>query len=231
MFVAAADDRAVDEAFQSGADALCFAAAGESAPSFKKMAAKIAAVRQQVAAPLIFISIPALDDHSIEARLDVIAPLAPDGLVLQNCGSGRAVRRLGALLAVKEAETGIAEGSTRIIALAAGTAASIFELGTFAKAGRRLIALAWDAERLAACLGVEEAVATEANASAAPTALARNLLSFAARAAKVMALDRAPPGADVERLRRSCEASRRDGFGGKWTSDSKAIAIINALFA
>ncbi|ACK51191.1 HpcH/HpaI aldolase [Methylocella silvestris BL2] len=220
----------MDDAFRSGADALCFAAAGESAAALKKMASGIAMLRLRAAPPLIFTAIADLDDGAIEACLDAIAPLAPDGLTLQDCGNGRAVRRLGALLAVKEAEAGRPDGSTRIIAMAAGTAASISELGTFAQAGQRLIALAWDAERLAAGLGVD-AYPDHANAPASAMALARNLLLFAARAANVMALDSLPPGADVECLRRRCLASRREGFNGGWTRDAKAVAILNDVFA
>ncbi len=56
---------------------------------------------------------------------------------------------------MREAECGLEDGGTRIIAIATETAAGLFALGSFAGASRRLAGLAWGAEDLSADLGAE----------------------------------------------------------------------------
>ncbi len=131
---------------------------------------------------------------------------------------------------MKEAQCGLPDGATRIIAMAGATALSIFEMGSFAGASRRLLALSWSADELSAALGAERSRDRD-GCFAAPYVLARSLTLCAARAAGALAIDavspRAPDGAG---LRIDCEAARRDGFDGKLAIDRGQVEIINAVF-
>ena len=63
------------------------------------------------------------------------------------------VQHLSAKLAEHEARGGLAEGATRIMAIATETAASLFGLGSYQNADARLCALTWGAEDLSTALG------------------------------------------------------------------------------
>jgi citrate lyase subunit beta/citryl-CoA lyase len=144
--------------------------------------------------------------------------------------SGADVQHLGAKLAVREAECGYSDGVTKIIAIATETAGSIFHMGTYAGASRRLAGLTWGAEDLAAALGAETNRLADGS-YAAPYALARTLTLFAANAAEVQAIDTIYADfRDSAGLKAECEAARRDGFTGKMAIHPGQIDIINEVF-
>jgi citrate lyase subunit beta/citryl-CoA lyase len=113
--------------------------------------------------------------------------------------------------------------------MATQTPAAVFGLGSYAAASRRLAALAFDADELRVALGL---AASRHDASvASPLAVARSLMSLAAAAAGVAAID-APflEDADQDGLRAECLAARRDGFSGKIAIAPAQVGIINAAF-
>jgi citrate lyase subunit beta/citryl-CoA lyase len=61
----------------------------------------------------------------------------PDGIMLPKAAGGPDVAHLGAKLAVREAEFGLPDGETRIVAIATETGRGVFALGTYAGASRR----------------------------------------------------------------------------------------------
>lgn len=151
--------------------------------------------------------------------LAALLPAPPDGVFLDGAESGASVQRLGARLAVFEARAGLEDGALPIVAMAAGTPASVFALGSFAGCSPRLKALAFARDELAAALGVKPA--------AAPIAQARALLVLAAAGAGVPALD--APALDGG-LEEECLAARRDGFAGKLAAKPEEIGVIEKLF-
>jgi citrate lyase subunit beta/citryl-CoA lyase len=229
LLLPADDEAKLDEALDSRADGVCLDYTDAGAR--EKICAWIAAAKSRTPRPLIFVRVNALDTALIDADLDAIMPEGPDGVVLPKCPGGVALQHLGAKLAVKEAECGFPDGFTRILAMAAGAAASIFNMGSYAGASRRLEGLLWSAENLAAPLGSKTSRDPD-GPYAAPYVLARSLTLCAARAAGVLAIDSACAEArDSSALRLECEAARRDGFDGKLALNREQVDIINAVFA
>jgi citrate lyase subunit beta/citryl-CoA lyase len=180
--------------------------------------------------PLLFVRVNALSSGLTDVDLDVVMHGAPDGIVLPKSISGQHVQHLSVKLAVREAENALEDGATRILAIATETAASIFHMGTYAGASKRLVGLTWGAEDLSAELGAETA-RTAKGAYTAPYVLARTLTLFAANAAEVIAIDTIFPNfRDEKTLRNECEAARRDGFVAKLAIHPGQVGIINEMF-
>jgi citrate lyase subunit beta / citryl-CoA lyase len=236
LFVSASDETRLAAALEAGADGVCLDLES-SVPFAAKLSARknicafVAAAKAREQIPCIYVQVNALDTELLDADLDAVLPAGPYGLILPQCADGQSLQHLGAKLAVKEAECGFADGATSIIAGAAATAASIFSMGTFAGASRRLKGLIWSFGSLAAAPG--SPASRDLNGClTAPFALARNLTVFAARAAGVLAIDEiSRNSADGDAFRQECEAARRDGFDAKMAINRNQVEIIRAVFA
>ncbi len=169
-----------------------------------------------------------LPSGELDADLDAVMRGAPAAIVLPRSSGGADVQHLGAKLALREAEFDLPDASTKIIALAAQAPASIFKMGTYVGASRRLAGICWAPEDLAASIGASSLREPD-GALAEPYRLARSFTLMAAKAAGIAAIDCASdlPSA----LKSECEAARRDGFSGKLAREADEIAIINAVFA
>ena len=161
-----------------------------------------------------------------DADLDAVMPGRPHAIILPDAIGGRDVQHLGAKLAVREAENDLADGSTAILALAADSSAGIFELGSLARATRRLIGVGRDERRLAQNLGLS--ISGEDRPE--PLRIARGLAVLAAAAAGAPAFDSAETG-DGEIFARACSRAARDGFSGKFALTPDQARIVNAAFA
>jgi citrate lyase subunit beta/citryl-CoA lyase len=180
--------------------------------------------------PLIFVRVNGLDTGLIDADLDAILAVAPDGLLLPKSVSGQSVQHLSAKIAVREAEQGLADGSTAIIAIATETAAALFQMGSYAGASHRLIGLTWGAEDLSADIGSETTRLLDGQYTP-PYGLARSMTLFAAAAANVLAIDTIRSDfRDSAALRAECEAARRDGFVAKMAIHPDQVPVINDVF-
>jgi citrate lyase subunit beta/citryl-CoA lyase len=235
LFVPADSEKKLAKAMVSGADCVLVDLEDSVASASKPKAREIARafLAQEVPKeprPRLYVRVNGLDSADNESDLNAIMPAAPDGVLLPKCGKGADVQHLGAELAVKEAENGLAAGSTRILALATETPASLFAMGTYAGASLRLDGLTWGAEDLSACLGAETNRDGEERLTA-PYLLARTLTLLAAASAGLPAIDAIFANfRDIEGLRRECEHARRDGFLGKLAIHPAQVEIINAAF-
>ena len=235
LFVPADSPRKLQKALEGVADALLIDLEDSVAPSSK--AAARAAARDYIGAARaagttkrLYVRVNAFDSGLIEADLDAVMAAAPDGILLPKCQGGRDVQRLGAGLAVREAQHGLLDGGTRIMALATETAAALFELGSYAGASPRLAALTWGAEDLSADVG-SSATRLPDGAYTPPYALARSLTLFGAAAAVVDAVDTVYPAyRDAAGFRADCEVAARDGFVGKMAIHPDQVAVINTVF-
>ena len=160
-------------------------------------------------------------------ELNELMPMRPDGILLADTIGGQDLSRLGAMLAVHEAEHGFEDGSTRIIATVS-SARGVLAMGSLAGVSRRLAGIAWDAEALRADLGAQ-AIFEAAGTYADPYRTARAMTLFAAAAAKVRAIDTAWVG--INGLAEQCRTAHRDGFSAKLALDAAQVPIINAAFA
>lgn len=181
-------------------------------------------LEQAVAAARPFETKPCLVIRLDDVPDDLAPALAtrPDALLLADCCGTADLHRLSGRLAVAEAESGIEDGSTPVLASVADSAAGLAALvaGRWLEpANRRLAALTWDAARLAADLGggAEDALS-----------LARCLVPVAARAAGLPALAADEAGATSTDGRYA--ALRRMGYTGAVTRLPGEVAIINAAF-
>ncbi|MCW2284999.1 citrate lyase subunit beta/citryl-CoA lyase [Rhodoblastus acidophilus] len=200
-----------DEALDSGVQAVAIdvtkGAASDAAPMLKFLRER---GRRSLA------RIHALTSGFADSDLDAVMAHAPYGIILPQACGGRDVQHLGAKLAVREAENGLEDGSTRILAAAADLPEAIFALGSLAGATRRLLGLLWDGAALAGALGVGE--------DADILAVARAQLVFAAAAAGAPALVDAAASPDFSR-------ARRDGFGGAVVANRAAAEACERIFA
>lgn len=234
LFVPADSAKKLDKAVTSGADALIVdledsiaidrkAQGRERAASFLK---DTLATRR----PFILVRINGLQTDLIDADLDAIVPARPDGVMLPKAEGGASVAHAGAKLAVREAMSGLPDGSIKILPIATETAAALFVAGTFAGSSPRLMGLTWGAEDLSAELGAQVNRGADGN-FLDPYRLARVLCVAGAAAAQVPAIDTVYVDfRDEKGFRRECVEACRDGFTGKMAIHPAQVPIINELF-
>jgi citrate lyase subunit beta/citryl-CoA lyase len=233
LLVAPADEKRLAEALASGADGLVVDLAlptPDQRPAARAAAARfLKAARARGGGPALIVGPNALDSGETDLDLDAVMASAPDAILLPRSLGGASVQQLSAKLAVREAEFALADGATRIIAVA-DTARSLFGMASYRGSSARLIGLAWDAESLCADIGAERHRGG-LGGDAGPYRLARDLTLLAATAAGVAAIDAAFADVrDPHGLRAEALAARRDGFAGKMAIDPLQARIINDVF-
>jgi len=233
LLIAPADEKRLVEALRSGADAVVVDLAGAE-PS-KRAGARAAAerflkeTRGRAGGPALIVRANALDSGETDADLDAVMVGAPDAILLPGSLGAPSVQQLSAKLAVREARLGLADGATRIIAVA-DRAQSLFNMGGYRGSSARLIGIAWNAGSLRAEIGAETD-RDRLGEPLAPYRLARELVLFAATSARVAAIDGVfPLFRDLEGLRAEALAARRDGFVGKLAVDAAQAAVLNEVF-
>jgi citrate lyase subunit beta/citryl-CoA lyase len=236
LFVPGDSARKLEKALGSGADALIIDLEDSVAPGAKDEARRVTAgflegAKGATERPRLYVRVNALDTGLIDADLDAAMPAGPDGIVLPKTVGGPDVTHLGAKLAVREAEYGLSDGVTRILAIATENARGVFALGTLAGASHRLAGVAWGGEDLSADLGAETN-RREDGAYADPYRLARSLTLLAAAAAEADAVDSVYTNfRDMEGLAAECREARRDGFVAKMAIHPAQVSVINEAFA
>ncbi len=234
LFIPGDNEKKLDKGMTSGADALLIDLEDSVALTRKEAAREITraylAANADKPGPRLFVRVNALDSGLTDGDLDGIMAGAPAGIMLPKACGGRDVTHLGAKLAVHEAENSLVDGATQIIAIGTETAKSLFYVGTFGGASRRLVGIAWGAEDLAADIGAETNKAPDGGFSE-PFRLARNLCLFGAAAATVAPIDTVYTDFRNESgLAAETEQARRDGFTGKMAIHPAQVAIINRVF-
>ena len=188
-------------------------------------------VRSRGESPVMIVKVNRLGGQETDDDLDAVMPGAPDAILLPGSLGAASVQQLSVKLALREALSGIDDGSTRILAVATQSAPALFGMASYRGASARLAALVWSADEL----GVDLKAETHRDVSGAyvaPLRLARDLMLFAAAAAGVAAIDAAFPNvADGEGLRVEAKEARREGFTGKIAMDPVQARIINEVFA
>ncbi|MGO8831188.1 MAG: HpcH/HpaI aldolase/citrate lyase family protein [Roseiarcus sp.] len=234
LFVPADDERKLAKALLSGADALIVDLEDSVAHDAKERARRIAAdflrAAAQGARPRLFVRVNPLDGGLTDDDLDAVMRAAPDGVMLPKSLDGASVQQLGVKLAVREALAGLADGVTRVVAIATESARAVFGLASYRGCSPRLEGLAWGGEDLSADLGAESNRGLD-GAYADPYRLARSLTLLGATAADVAPIDAVYTNfRDSEGLRVEAIAARRDGFWGKMAIHPAQIPIINEVF-
>jgi citrate lyase subunit beta/citryl-CoA lyase len=233
LLIAPADEKRLAEALKSRADAIVVdlpdAEPGERARARAAAARFFKETRGRGGGPALLVRINTLDSGETDADLDAVMAGAPDAILMPGSLGAPSVQQLSAKLAVREARVGLADGATRIIAVA-DRAQSLFNMGSYRGSSSRLLGVAWSAESLRAEIGAE-ADRDPLGDHLAPYRLARDLTLFAATSARVAAIDGVFPNIrDLEGLRAEALAARRDGFAGKLAVDAAQAAVINEIF-
>ena len=235
LFVPGDSRKKLDKAMASGADLLLIDLEDSVDMAAKEEARKVTSAfvmehRLTPDRPRLFVRVNGLTSGLADADLDGVMPAAPDGIVLPKTVGGADVAHLGAKLAVREAEYGLDDGATRILAIATENAAGVFALGTFAGSSHRLMGLTWGGEDLSADLGAE-ANRDEDGAYTDPYRLARSLTLMGAATAGVDAVDSVFTNfRDMAGLEAECRQARRDGFVAKMAIHPAQVPVINAAF-
>jgi citrate lyase subunit beta/citryl-CoA lyase len=235
LFVPGDSARKLEKAMQSGADALILDLEDSVAPSGKAAARKVtaefmAATASEPKRPRLIVRVNALTTGMTDGDLDGVMAGAPDAILLPKTVGGADVAHLGAKLAVREAEFGLADGATGIIALATETAQGVFALGTLAGASRRLSGVTWGGEDLSAVVGAEANRGTD-GLYTDPYRIVRALALLAAAAAEVDPIDSVYTNfRDLEGLAAECREARRDGFVAKMAIHPAQVPVINEAF-
>jgi citrate lyase subunit beta/citryl-CoA lyase len=235
LFVPGDSPKKLDKGMASGADALIVDLEDSISAANKEEARKVTfaflkSARAAKARPRLLVRVNAIDTGLIDGDLDAVMAAAPDAIMLPKAEGGASVIHLDAKLAVREAEYGLPDNSTKIVALATETATAMFLVGTFRNASPRLTGLTWGAEDLSADLGAQANRDKDGN-FLDPYRLARSLCLAGAASAAVQPIDtvyvdfRNDAG-----LRRETEDARRDGFTAKMAIHPAQVAIINDVF-
>jgi citrate lyase subunit beta / citryl-CoA lyase len=236
LFVPGDSPRKLEKSLGSGADALIIDLEDSVAPSGKDEARRITAgflaqAGKEASRPKLFVRVNDLATGLTAQDLDAVMEVGPDGIVLPKAIGGNDVTHLAAILAVREAEYGLADGATSIMAIGTETALSVFQLGTFRGASHRLVGIAWGGEDLSADLGAETNKGPDGHYTD-PYRLARSLTLMGAAAAEVDAIDTVYTSfKDIDGLTAECRAARRDGFSAKMAIHPAQVPVINDTFA
>jgi citrate lyase subunit beta / citryl-CoA lyase len=210
------------KAAASGADALILDLEDSVAESRKDEARLAIAdwLARDRAVPC-FVRVNPLGGEATAADLRAILSGRPDALVLPKAEGAASVRALVDLAGA---------GCPPVLPIATETPAAIFQLGSYAECGERLIGLTWGAEDLPAAIGA--ATAREADGRyTAPYAMVRALTLFGAHAAGAAAIETVFPDiADSAGLAAYVARGRRDGFTGMMAIHPAQVAAINAGF-
>src|SRR3984885_10811116 len=234
LLITPADEQRLAEALNRRAHTI-FVDLAQGAPA-GRVASRAAAARflketpGRLGGPMLIVRANALDSGDIDADLDAVMAGAPGAILLPESLGAPSVQQLSAKLAVREARLGLADGATRVIAVA-DTAQSLFTMGSYRGSSARLIGVAWSAEALRADIGAETDRDPLGDYLGAYR-LARELTLLAATSARVAAINAAFADIrDLKGLRAEAPAARRDGFAGKIAIDPAQVAVINDVFA
>lgn len=236
LFVPGDSPKKQQKGLEIGADALILDLEDSVALDAKPQAREITrafldATRPLPKRPLLIVRINGLATGMSDADLDAVMPGAPDAIMLPKSEGGSDVGHLAAKIAVREAETDLPDGTTRILPITTENAKGIFGLGSYSRSSHRLMALTWGAEDLSADLGAETN-RFENGGYTDPYRLARSLTLFGATAAQVDAIDTVFTNfRDEAAFRAECLAARRDGFTGKMAIHPAQVAPINEIFS
>ncbi len=233
LFIPGDDPKKIAKGLGSGADALILDLEDSVAASRKaeaRILVREALQARQPGQPRLIVRVNALRSGDIAADLDGVMPGAPEAIMLPKCEGGADIQHLGALVAVREAEHDLADGGTRILAIATETPIALFRLGSIPGASQRLEGLTWGAEDLAGAIGAERN-RDENGQYTEPFRLARSLALFAATAAEVAPIDTVSVDfRNMDALRAECLAARQDGFTAKMAIHPAQVPVINEVF-
>jgi citrate lyase subunit beta/citryl-CoA lyase len=233
LFVPADDEKKLAKGVGVPADALILDLEDSVKPARKARARELAAEflgDLSPGTPEVWIRVNALQGPECDADIACAVAAQAAGIVLPKVRGPADVVELGRRLDELEPRSGREPGTTRVVPIATETPAGVLALSAYGAGVRRLAALTWGAEDLAAALGASTNVDDEGR-WLAPYELARSLCLLAAAAADVPAVDTVYTKLhDPAGLERFAARARRDGFRGALAIHPEQVEILNATF-
>lgn len=180
----------------------------------------------------LWVRVNPLDTPLSLPDLAAVMPGRPDGIVLPKVYSADGVNLMSNYLDALEAREGIEQGTTKIHCVATETAASLLTFHTYLEnVSKRLTAMTWGGEDLAAALGASTNRHPDTGEYDSPFLYAKTMCLATARA-----IDVQPVGVvfvdfrDLEGLETECLRDRRAGFIGKIAIHPAQSEVINRAF-
>lgn len=177
----------------------------------------------------LWVRINPVDGPFAVEDLAAVMPGKPGGIMLPKARGRHDVELLDHYLTALEAATGIAQGTTKVIALVTEAAEAMFTTGDY-KGAPRLVGMTWGAEDLADALGAS----TNRDASgdyAFTYKLARSLCLIGAASAGVLPIETIHGDfRDLEGLRKRAAGVRAEGYRGMLAIHPAQVEVINAAF-
>jgi len=235
LFVPADSDKKLTKGQTSGADALILDLEDSVALANKQVARDNAAQYLKSAdptGPRICVRMNALDTPLWKDDLKAIisAEVTPFAILVPKTISGACIGRVADHLTNLEASAGIGTDKVKLFCVASETAASLFNLGSYANVTSRLFAMTWGAEDLAADIGARHNK-DETGTYTGPYQLARTLTLLGAVSAGAMPIDGIwKDFRDDAGLEREARIAARDGFTAKLAIHPAQIETINRVF-
>ncbi|WP_329310152.1 HpcH/HpaI aldolase/citrate lyase family protein [Streptomyces sp. NBC_01262] len=233
LFAPGDSERKMEKAAAGTADIVILdledAVAEDGKPKAREMIAAFLADRPQEDRSRLWVRVNPLDGPHTLADLAAVIPARPGGIMLPKSLGRQDVEVLDHYLSALEVSAGIAQGSTKVIALVTETAEGMFTTGTY-KGAPRLVAMTWGAEDLADAVGASENRNPDGSYGFTYE-LARSLCLLGAATAGVAAVETIQGDfRDLESLRRRAEKVRRDGYRGMLAIHPAQVEVINAAF-
>lgn len=236
LFVPGDSERKLEKSRATHADALIFDLEDSVSAARKSVARGMVAEAlkhgQHVVGTSLWVRINPVS--APEALLDLATIVAshPTGILLPKADGPNDVQRVSLYLDALEAREGLPIGSITILPLVTETARAALSIGDYWSAGLpRLYGLTWGAEDLSANLGAA-ANSDEDGTMSLTYRMVRSLTLLSAKACGVEAIDTVyPEYRNLEGLRKSCIASRREGFSGRLAIHPDQVDIINDAFS
>lgn len=232
LFVPGDSEKKILKGFGTEADALMLdledSVTPENKPAGRALVSELLQSGRESYAGQLWVRInPLTSDFCLDDLASVVRA-KPDGILLPKSTGAADVTQLSHYLDVLEARDGLEVGKTQILAVTTETAQAPFTLGEYAGAGlSRLTGLTWGAEDLSSALGAAGNT-DETGAWTLTYRMARSLCLLAAKACQAQAIETLYVDyKDSEGLLKSCRASRREGFTGRFAIHPAQVDPIN----
>lgn len=230
LFAPGDSERKAAKALASAADAVILDLEDSvAAPAKDAARATTAALLVGLDRPGVIVRVNAQGTPWYLSDLAAVVPGRPAAIMLPKCSSAADLAALDHHLEALETAAGITPGSIRVLPIATETTGSVLALPGMLVGARRVVAICFGAEDLAADLGISPRLPSGAYPAA--IAQARATVLLAAAAAGIGAIDTPfPDPRDPEGLAREVDAAAADGFAGKLCIHPDQIAAVNAAF-
>lgn len=232
LFVPGDSDRKIAKVAESDADIIIFDLEDAVVPQARPDARRRVhdAVQARTTSHALCVRINPMDSDDADDDLNAVMPALPDYIMLPKVRSVADLDALAARIDALEAAHDGASGHTRIIALMTETPQMTLNLPTVTALHKRVAALTWGGEDLAAELGANDNKDADGHWTFT-FQLARSYCLLAARACGIRALDTLYTNfRDAEGIRAHAALARRDGFDGVLAIHPAQIAPINDAF-